>query len=266
MKRCPTCKRTYEDDTLSFCLEDGTPLAREVPPAADSDATLVSPSRPAEGYDQSPGQPTVAARTPPLVPPPYSIPGAPPPPQRKVWPWVVGIVSILFILIVMAVAAVVIIPQLGPRNTNVNLPEPSPLPTSTPEVEYEPTPSESTPVEENDVPTDEDEVLAQLKQLENEWEEANVTADKEALDRILADEYKSNNGTKQDYLNSIQPSPGRRWRYSDFEVTLDGDRAILTYKLDRITDEATNSYTFVDTFVWRDHRWQATGSRSVRLQ
>ncbi len=26
MKRCPECRRDYYDDTLSFCLEDGTPL------------------------------------------------------------------------------------------------------------------------------------------------------------------------------------------------------------------------------------------------
>src|SRR5215213_1503779 len=26
MKRCPECRRDYHDDTLSFCLADGTPL------------------------------------------------------------------------------------------------------------------------------------------------------------------------------------------------------------------------------------------------
>jgi len=29
MKRCPKCKRSYEDDTLRFCLEDGSPLFDE---------------------------------------------------------------------------------------------------------------------------------------------------------------------------------------------------------------------------------------------
>ncbi|MGH9948792.1 MAG: hypothetical protein ACRD6X_16585, partial [Pyrinomonadaceae bacterium] len=28
MKRCPECRRDYYDDTLSFCLEDGTPLVQ----------------------------------------------------------------------------------------------------------------------------------------------------------------------------------------------------------------------------------------------
>src|SRR2546421_9207479 len=27
MKRCPKCNREYKDDTLRFCLEDGTPLS-----------------------------------------------------------------------------------------------------------------------------------------------------------------------------------------------------------------------------------------------
>lgn len=37
MKRCPKCKRNYEDDTLKFCLEDGTALsvaARDADPPA----------------------------------------------------------------------------------------------------------------------------------------------------------------------------------------------------------------------------------------
>ena len=26
MKKCPSCNRTYQDDQLSFCLDDGSPL------------------------------------------------------------------------------------------------------------------------------------------------------------------------------------------------------------------------------------------------
>jgi SnoaL-like domain len=39
MKRCPTCRRTYADDTLRFCLEDGTPLDADAP--LNSDETLL---------------------------------------------------------------------------------------------------------------------------------------------------------------------------------------------------------------------------------
>src|SRR5712691_1859396 len=59
MKRCPKCNRTYRDDTLRFCLEDGTALAtvgrspsdeatrRSGPSARDSDPppTEIMPDR-----------------------------------------------------------------------------------------------------------------------------------------------------------------------------------------------------------------------------
>lgn len=41
MKACPTCKREFED-SITYCLEDGSPLVTQSRP--DSDATLVSPS------------------------------------------------------------------------------------------------------------------------------------------------------------------------------------------------------------------------------
>src|SRR2546422_9221956 len=34
MKRCPKCNRRYDDDSLKFCLEDGSPLAA---PTRDSE-------------------------------------------------------------------------------------------------------------------------------------------------------------------------------------------------------------------------------------
>src|SRR5947209_12525261 len=46
MKRCPTCQRNYSDDTLRFCLEDGTPLVSEA--SFSSDATLLLDSSSAE--------------------------------------------------------------------------------------------------------------------------------------------------------------------------------------------------------------------------
>jgi hypothetical protein len=41
MKICPTCSRKYEDETLAFCLEDGSRLE-----GADPQATLHLPSQP----------------------------------------------------------------------------------------------------------------------------------------------------------------------------------------------------------------------------
>ncbi len=39
MKRCLQCRRRYSDDSLNFCLDDGSPLSAE----PDSEPTLVSP-------------------------------------------------------------------------------------------------------------------------------------------------------------------------------------------------------------------------------
>ena len=40
MKRCAQCRRRYSDESLNFCLDDGSPLVVE----PDSDPTLISPT------------------------------------------------------------------------------------------------------------------------------------------------------------------------------------------------------------------------------
>lgn len=104
MKICRKCHKTYTDETLSFCLADGTPLIREAGTPYDSQATMVShgpmtadtvPQRhgiTTPGYaDQSaPGwaQPNV---------PQY---GAPPEQKRSLLPWVLGGVAVLLLGVV----------------------------------------------------------------------------------------------------------------------------------------------------------------------
>lgn len=50
MKRCPKCRTRYSDDSLNFCLDDGSPLYAE-PEAAP---TLVSPARPTMPWTEAP--------------------------------------------------------------------------------------------------------------------------------------------------------------------------------------------------------------------
>ena len=50
MKRCPECQRTYSDDTLQFCLEDGAALISEG--AHSADETLVLNTPPSSTDDQ----------------------------------------------------------------------------------------------------------------------------------------------------------------------------------------------------------------------
>lgn len=58
MNQCPTCNRSYTDDTQSFCLEDGTRLTA----AYDSAATLVINPSPSPGV--LPNVPTSVSASP----------------------------------------------------------------------------------------------------------------------------------------------------------------------------------------------------------
>jgi hypothetical protein len=249
MKRCPTCKRAFEDDSLAYCLDDGSPLVSETRP--DSDPTLVSPP-PAP---QVP--PTQFANYQPAVRPLGS------PPKRRMWPWVAGGLLVLFFFVIVIVA-VIAIPQIVKKSQNsnrvvVNVPTPEPSQTSSPKSEESPSPSEA--------PTDEEVVQTQLTELEKRWTQANIDGDKAALEQILADEYSAANHNKRQYIDELKPDPAvRSWELEDLSVDLDGDRATMTGYLRQVTDDGNEVYSFSDEFVWRDGRWQATGSRTVRVK
>ncbi len=275
MKRCPTCKRVFDDDTLSFCLEDGTPLVVESGGRPDSQETLVSPRVPGaaatgddsgspttQRYNQLPGKATASAS-------PYRSPAAQPygpaGSQRKTWPWIVGILAIL-LLIVVAIVVAFTVPGLLRGSQDGNRPLPSP---SRPDSSVTPTPTTS-PAWTSDVPTDSAEVLSQLTKLEKEWTEANIKGDKEALESILADDYVGNDDksrTKRQYIDSLTPDTSvNDWELSDLTVDQTGDRSVVHGTLKEETDDGTSVYNFVDTFVWRDHRWQAVASRATRVK
>lgn len=56
MKRCPECRRDYYDDTLSFCLEDGTPLVYGAPTDEPATAILSESGRAASGFPSGEGK------------------------------------------------------------------------------------------------------------------------------------------------------------------------------------------------------------------
>src|SRR6266852_6198713 len=94
MKRCPTCNRSFDDDTLAICPDDGSALAgaSEVP-ATGSDSGLGGKATWNPSQDQlAEIQQTVAAIT---------------KPSRKSWPWVVVAIVVLLILIGLVGAIVV---------------------------------------------------------------------------------------------------------------------------------------------------------------
>jgi len=119
MKRCPQCNRTYTDDALSFCLDDGSPLTiASAPPPPDASATVQYP----QARDTSP-QPTIAYHPGQAAPPPPATPPAwspMPPPQtqkRSVWPWLLGIGAVL---VLMGIGVVILIFAVARVTTNEN--------------------------------------------------------------------------------------------------------------------------------------------------
>ena len=121
-------------------------------------------------------------------------------------------------------------------------------------------------------PTDEVAVLSALTDLENEWTVANINADKGKLARILADDYvgttiDGQTQGKAEYLKTIERDTLiKEWEFDDLEVDLLGDRATLTGLVRFETPDGQRELRFVDKFVWRDGRWQATGSVVTPVQ
>ena len=131
------------------------------------------------------------------------------------------------------------------------------------------------PPEHVDVPppTDKDEVLAQLTQIENDWTAANLSGDRQKLARILADDYvdpSSPDGGlrgKVEYLNTTERDDRvEKWDLYDLSLQLAGNRATLTGGITYVVEGDNVSYTFTDRFVWRNGRWQATRSDTQRKE
>ena len=106
MKRCPQCRRRFSDDTLNFCLDDGTPLVAE----PDSEPTLISP----------PG----AA---PLAPPQARITSSPSQSSQSSHRWILFAVIIL-LAVMLGGGAVALLYQINKWDspTAERMPKPSP--------------------------------------------------------------------------------------------------------------------------------------------
>ncbi|HEY6046471.1 MAG TPA: hypothetical protein VIU65_07705, partial [Pyrinomonadaceae bacterium] len=135
MKRCPKCKRSYDDDTLRFCLEDGSPLfdardsgapATEILPAHSSaPATEILPAR---------GTPTLKSSGPTI--PSYHSAGEVGPQEpvaRSSNPVLtLGVIAIAVLLLALVgIAAVFVMRQSGDKDSRVES-TPSPSTKATP--------------------------------------------------------------------------------------------------------------------------------------
>lgn len=88
MKRCPSCDRTYTDDALSFCPNDGTPLVTDAPPSSfDPQATIMATPPKVSGPTDWPSQPPSSAGSdwPSQPPAMQNDPWASQPPAQSNW-------------------------------------------------------------------------------------------------------------------------------------------------------------------------------------
>jgi hypothetical protein len=257
MKRCSTCNRTFDDPNLSFCIDDGTPLTAV---DADDDTTVVRP-RNTEDNEWN----AQAYR-----PPGSYVPTGTEPKRRRAWPWVVGIGGAFILGILALSVAGFILTIRSQRNEragrNVNHVDNSNTSIAT-ESSSNSNANESV---DTPPPTDHEQVLGQLTNLEQEWTVANINADKKKLDQILADDFVGQDEhdqpqSKADYIRTIERDTNiDKWEFSDLKLTLVGDRATLSGIITYFLRERSVSFDFTDKFVWRDGRWQATGAEIER--
>jgi hypothetical protein len=195
---------------------------------------------------------------------------APPaPPRRSSLPWVLAGLAILF-LIVIVIAAAIAIPRMMKNSNNSNNSNRRVIVQDAPPANKPseaPSPGDS--ATENSATTDKSVALEQVTEVEKQWIQANVSGDKDAIDRILADEYSASDEprNKQDYLATLKPDPTiKSWELEDLNLELEGDHATLNGYVRLQTSSGEQLYGFTDTFVWRDGRWQADGSHASRVK
>lgn len=135
MKICPTCRKTYTDDGLNFCLEDGSVLtlvADKLPETVMMNQPRFTDPNPGSGAQQQPGMQQ------PGMQPSYGNQGnySPQPKKKssKAWIWVVLILGVLLLACGGGFGAFFL--YVASLDTNSNgLPSPTPgrgTPTPTP--------------------------------------------------------------------------------------------------------------------------------------
>lgn len=105
------------------------------------------------------------------------------------------------------------------------------------------------------------------------WTQAAVRQDRQALDRLFADEviYAHSNGkveSKQEYLGAVTGGPPRYESMESGEVQtrVYGNTAYLTALIDvKIVGRDRFRVRSLQVFIFRDGRWQLTAHQSARV-
>lgn len=122
MKQCPVCKTTYTDETLRFCLNDGTNLVT----SNDEVAATVQMS-----FDKNPVRINVPPDSTPTV---FTPPISNQPVKKGVSPMIVGVLVSLLILVIIGFAGFAAYVALKPGDKSEAIVTTSPTPKISPTV------------------------------------------------------------------------------------------------------------------------------------
>jgi hypothetical protein len=256
MKHCPNCLASYEDDTQTYCTNEGTRLLPGLPPRPQPQPTILAPSQ-GSGDLASPdffrsggsasnwsgSSPSLGAQ-----PKPWSMMDAQPPPRKS------NMLVIILGSIALMVVGLVVGIMLANRNATAD---------NNPAAQQGALAGDIKP----------EVLLTELKDAEGKVTEANIKGDKTALDRMLAEDYIAIAADGKVYnkaqtLASTEPADtvtswsidgARLLSYGRDAATLTG---IITFKTGTIVERQQ----FTDSFVKRDNRWQAFASQSTLLK
>ncbi|HEV2912898.1 MAG TPA: nuclear transport factor 2 family protein [Pyrinomonadaceae bacterium] len=256
MKYCPRCYAAYEDDSQTYCTNEGIRLLVGSPPV--SQPTLIAPSQGSGDLTQpelfhSAGSPSAWSGSSPSLDgqKPWSIlsaDAAPPPSRRRpnLLLMIVGSAALLAVgLIVglmLANRGAAAVGETGARGSGAELPKPEVM-------------------------------LAELKNAESDITEANIKGDKRTLERMLAEDYIAIAADGKSY-NKAQTLASTEPAYAVTSWSIDGakllsygkDTATLTGIITFKTSDMVERQQFTDSFVKRDGRWQAFASQSTVLK
>lgn len=256
MKHCPNCLASYEDDTQTYCTNEGTRLLPGLPPRPQPQPTILAPSQ-GSGDLSSPdffrsggsasnnwsgSSPSLGAQ-----PKPWSMLDPQPPPRKS------NMLVIVLGSIALMVVGLVVGIMLANRNAtadNTAGTQQGALGDVRPEA-----------------------LLTELKDAEGKVTEANIKGDKTALDRMLAEDYIAIAADGKVYnkaqtLASTEPADAvTSWSIDGARLLSYGkDSASLTGIITFKTGTVVERQQFTDSFVKRDGRWQAFASQSTLLK
>lgn len=131
MKICPTCRKTYTDDGLNFCLDDGSVLQFSMSDPPPDTVMMQQPLPTDPGSVGGQKQPTLNTTW--QQTPQYSIQ---PQKSSKKWVWIVGVLGIALLLCGGGIAGFFVLAMMNAEptvvsNDNTGRPQPSPSVSST---------------------------------------------------------------------------------------------------------------------------------------